>query len=247
MNRNHTAHSDAAVTAAIILAGGLGTRLRDAVPDLPKPMAPINGRPFLELQIDYWINQGIRKFILSVGYKAELIINHFGGDYRGASIDYAIEETPLGTGGGLLLAAAKQTATTPILVLNGDTFFEVPLDKMTSFHYSRQSDWTFALFRADENGRYLGMRVAEDGRIESLRSGNAGEICRLANGGVYLVDPAILDICVYKAGDKASLESDIINGLISRGARLYGIECHGRFIDIGIPEDYHRAGEFLAA
>ena len=89
---------------AIILAGGLGTRLRPAVPNLPKPMAPVNGRPFLEHQIDYWIRQGVRRFVLSVGYMHEAIEGYFGASYRGAEIAYAVERSPLGTGGGLLLA-----------------------------------------------------------------------------------------------------------------------------------------------
>lgn len=232
---------------AIVLAGGLGTRLRDAVPDLPKPMAPIGGRPFLEHQLDYWIDQGIRDFVLSVGYKRDAIIRHFGSAYRGIPIRYAIEESPLGTGGGLLLAASCLEIVTPILVLNGDTFFEVPLDEMLAFHRLRRSDWTFALFRTEETGRYMGMRVADDGRIESLRPSGADRPGRLANGGVYLVEPAILQNCAYKAGDKASLEDDILSGLMDSGGRLYGFECSGRFIDIGIPEDYCRAGEVLAS
>ena len=87
------------VTTAIILAGGLGTRLRETVPNLPKPMVPIHNRPFLEHQMDYWIEQGITQFILSVGYLKDIIINHFGNSYKGVSIDYAIDTSPLGTGG----------------------------------------------------------------------------------------------------------------------------------------------------
>lgn len=110
---------------AIILAGGMGTRLRSAVPDLPKPMAPIHERPFLEHQMDYWIGQGVSRFIVSVGYMKEVIMDHFGASYRATPLTYAIEEEPLGTGGGLLLAAQGLSET--FLVLNGDTFFEVDL------------------------------------------------------------------------------------------------------------------------
>ena len=114
------------VKTAIILAGGLGTRLREAVPNLPKPMVPIHNRPFLEHQMDYWIEQGITRFILSVGYLKDIIISHFGNSYKSVSIDYAIETSPLGTGGALLLAAKNLNET--FLVLNGDTFIEVSLD-----------------------------------------------------------------------------------------------------------------------
>src|SRR5205085_7892557 len=103
----------------VVLAGGLGTRLRSAVPDVPKPMAPIAGRPFLEYQLDYWIGKGIDRFVLSVGYRHELIIDHFKARYRGAHIAYAIESSPLGTGGGLLRAVNEARLDSPFLVLNG--------------------------------------------------------------------------------------------------------------------------------
>jgi D-glycero-alpha-D-manno-heptose 1-phosphate guanylyltransferase len=232
------------VTTAIILAGGLGTRLRETVPDLPKPMAPVNGRPFLERQLDYWIGQGVLRFILSVGYRREAIESHFGGRYRGATIQYAVEETPLGTGGGVLLAMERLEDDAPFLLLNGDTFFEVALSDLRTFHESRRSDWTFSLFRANEAGRYMGMDVAENGRIRELRSGR-GEIGALANGGVYFVAPARVREAGFALGDKLSLEDDLLSRLQATGGSLFGMECGGRFIDIGVPADYFRAAEIL--
>ena len=120
------------VRTAIILAGGLGTRLRKVAPKVPKPMAPINNRPFVEYQMDYWINQGITQFILSVGYLKDVIINHFGNSYKGISIEYVEESSPLGTGGGLLFAAKNLHET--FVVLNGDTFFEVNINSLYKFH-----------------------------------------------------------------------------------------------------------------
>lgn len=232
------------MTTAIILAGGLGTRLRETVPDLPKPMAPVNGRPFLEHQMDYWLHQGVRRFILSVGYRREAIMDHFGVEYRGAAVDYAIEETPLGTGGGVLLAVERLKDDAPVLLLNGDTFFEVSLADLQSFHKERRSGWTFSLFRANEAGRYMGMDVADDGRIRELRSGR-GEVGALANGGVYLVEPSLVRGAGFAPGDKLSLEDDLLSRLQSNGSGLYGMECRGRFIDIGVPADYFRAAEIL--
>ena len=110
--------------SAVILAGGLGTRLRSVVSDVPKPMAPVGGRPFLEYQLEYWINQGISRFVLSVGYRHEAITEHFGSRYKGVELEYAVEEQPLGTGGGLLLAAEKLKQDTPFLLLNKDTYFK---------------------------------------------------------------------------------------------------------------------------
>ena len=92
------------ITTSIILAGGLGTRLKKTIPNLPKPMAPVNGRPFLEYQIDFLIHQGITKIIISVGYLSQIIIDHFGNKYKNVSIEYSKENTPLGTGGGLMIA-----------------------------------------------------------------------------------------------------------------------------------------------
>jgi D-glycero-alpha-D-manno-heptose 1-phosphate guanylyltransferase len=234
------------ITAAVVLAGGLGTRLRSTVPDVPKPMAPINGRPFLEHQLDYWIGQGICEFVISVGYRRDVIIDHFGDAYRGAGIRYAVEEHPLGTGGGFLLAAAALPPDQPFLALNGDTFFEVPLAGLAAFHRQHQANWTFALFRSDDFGRYMGMQVATDGGILSLRSASAGQTGFLANGGVYVVEPATLALSGFAAGSKASLEDDILPAILAAKGHCYGYECAGRFIDIGVPHDYFRAAELLA-
>jgi len=236
--------ADASVNSAIILAGGLGTRLRGVVHDLPKAMAPIKGRPFLEHQIDYWIKQGIRHFILSVCYRREVIMKHFGEKYREARIEYAVEEAPLGTGGGLLLAVEKLDKRAPFLLLNGDTFFEVALAELTSFHIHRRSDWTFSLFMTDEKKRYMGMKVDAEGRVLSLRS-DSSQPGQLANGGVYLVNPELLSAYAWKPGVKLSLEDDILPTLFAGGTRFFGHACSGRFIDIGLPEDYFRSSDIL--
>ena len=230
------------VRVAIILAGGLGTRLRGTVPGLPKPMAPIRNRPFLEHQMDYWIKQGINRFILSVGYLKELIIEHFGNTYKGIPIEYAIENEPLGTGGGLLLA--EKGLTEPFLVLNGDTFIEVGLENLYEFHLERKSEWTFSLFRTSQFERYMGIDVSPNGEILSLKS-ESKKSSGLANGGVYLIEPSVLGSLTFKAGDKASLEDELLPNFISNGGVLYGKECKGKFIDIGVPEDYYQAIDIL--
>lgn len=231
------------MTTAIILAGGMGTRLRSTVPDLPKPMAPIDGRPFIEHQMDYWIGQGVDRFVLSVGYKREVIMDHFGTSYRSTPLTYAIEEEPLGTAGGLLLAAKGLNA--PFLVLNGDTFFEVNLAGLLRFHTNHESEWTFSLFRTNEVGRYMRVDMKADGEIVSLKSGT-GEPGRLANGGVYLLDPSVLVKTEFCPDNKRSLEDDLIPAFVNQGGKLYGIEFSGKFIDIGVPEDYFRAADILS-
>src|SRR3989344_9594340 len=112
---------------AIILAGGLGTRLQSVVKDLPKPMADVNGRPFLAYLMDYWIKQGVKRFILSVGYKSEIIRDYFGDEYNGVSVAYSIEKKPLGTGGGLLLALKQLNSRGDFFGFNGGTFFKKKL------------------------------------------------------------------------------------------------------------------------
>jgi D-glycero-alpha-D-manno-heptose 1-phosphate guanylyltransferase len=230
------------ITTAIILAGGLGTRLREAVPDLPKPMAPINNRPFLEYQMDYWIDQGINHFILSVGYLKNVIINHFGESYKEASIVYAEEHEPLGTGGGLLMAS--KDLTEPFLAINGDTFIEVDLDTLYNFHVKKKSSWTFSLFRTSQFDRYMGVDISVSGEILSLKS-KKSQLSGLANGGVYLIDPKVLHSLGCKAGEKASLEDDILSSYLSTGGRLFGREFKGKFIDIGLPEDYYRSSKII--
>jgi D-glycero-alpha-D-manno-heptose 1-phosphate guanylyltransferase len=230
------------LTTAIVLAGGLGTRLRSAVPNVPKPMALVGGRPFLEHLMDYWINQGVTQFVISVGYMKEVIMDYFASSYRSTPIEYAIEVKPLGTGGGLLLAA--QGITEPFLVLNGDTFFEVELSKLMRFHIEKSSEWTFSLFKTNEFDRYMGMDVNENGKIISLNLGNHKQGL-LANGGVYILTPLSIKIFQSKVGQKLSLEEDLIPNKISQGANIYGLEISKKFLDIGLPKDYFRANEFI--
>jgi D-glycero-alpha-D-manno-heptose 1-phosphate guanylyltransferase len=218
---------------AIVLAGGLGTRLRPVVNDVPKPMAPVNGRPFLELLLEYWIGQGVRRFVLSVGYLAETIERHFGSRWRGAEVDYAREPEPLGTGGGLLLGLGR-AKTEQILVMNGDTYFAVSLDELVQFHEKNRADWTMALFRSSDAKRYQGVSLAEDGRIASL-SGNT------VNGGVYLMRRGL----PWKAPARCSLENDLLPQALADGWRVYGRVFERPFVDIGVPQDYQSAGAII--
>lgn len=229
---------------AIVLAGGLGTRLKEHVPDLPKPMAPVGGRPFLEHQIDYWIEQGVSSFILSVGYKREVIQSRFGDRYRDAEISYAVEEKPLGTGGGLILSVEKLKTDNPFILLNGDTFFEVDLSEMENLHKGKNSDVTVALHQLKENTRYGSVKLDGDGKITDFNSApDAGN--SLINGGVYIINPAALSSTKWRSGDNVSLEDDLFPAMIESGIRFYGYLSSGRFIDIGVPEDYKRSEELL--
>ena len=229
------------MTTAIILAGGLGTRLRRAVPDLPKPLAPIHGRPFLEYLMDYWIEQGIDRFVLSIGYLHEKVIEHFGDAYRGTKLEYVIEDSALGTGGGLMLALGKVGDSKSFLLLNGDTYFAVNLQILTQLAHEKNADWCFSLFKTSNTQRYLGLILDQDQRITQLGV-KANEGSCLANGGVYWVNTAAMlenpFSIQFPVGVKASLEADIFQYELNRSARIFGLESEGVFLDIGIPEDY---------
>jgi len=236
---------DVKIDTAIILAGGLGTRLRAVISEVPKPMAPINGSPFLEYQMDFWLKQGIRHFILSVGYKHEFISSHFGSQYREAKIDYMVETHPMGTGGGLLLSLKYLSNSNPFLLLNGDTFFDISIFDLLKCHLTNRAAITISLFRTREKGRYMGIHLSDDGRILSLRaSHNPAGI--LANGGIYMVDPKVFGEFIIPTTKALSLESDIFPELLKSEAGIWGYESNGYFIDIGVPEDYFRAQSMLA-
>lgn len=231
---------------AIVLAGGQGTRLRSVVPDLPKPMASVAGRPFLEILLNYWIAQGVSRFILSVGYRREAIMDHFGTAYRGIPIAYAIEEQPLGTGGGLLIAIRQLLDDTKnVLLLNGDTFFAVALNELIAYAENQHSAWCLALFPTSHTERYMGVERDAQGRLQGLgRKADGGTV--LANGGVYWLATKNLAQLGLETGQEYSLEADILPKALAAAQRIVGMPAEGTFIDIGIPDDYQRAQTLLS-
>jgi D-glycero-alpha-D-manno-heptose 1-phosphate guanylyltransferase len=231
------------MTTAIILAGGLGTRLRATVPDWPKPMAPVGGKPFLTYLLDYWIGQGVDHCVLSVGYRREAIIDTYGQTYRGVRLDYAIETEPLGTGGALRLATRHCPEGQGFLLLNGDTFFAVDLAALRAFAVRQQTAMCLSLFATRDVQRYHGVELDANGLIASLHRQTAADHC-LANGGVYWCEPDRLQLETHAKG-ACSLENDVFPLLLSHQCRIAGLEFKAPFIDIGIPEDYHRAEQFL--
>lgn len=224
---------------AIVLAGGLGTRLRGTVPDLPKPMAPVAGRPFLEHLLDAWIAQGVGELVLSIGYRAEAVSTHFGVRYGGAKIRYAVEDHPMGTGGAIRLASREIPPNTPFLVMNGDTFIDVPLMDLAEFHRARGSEVTLALAPNPGAARFDGVGMDDDSRITSLR-GCAPKVGEgWINGGLYLFQDA-RPLDALESGP-CSFENEVLPGWIAAGRALFGYPVRGRFIDIGVPEDYRAA------
>lgn len=229
----------------VILAGGFGTRLQSLVSDVPKPMAAVNGRPFLEYLLDYWIDQGISSFIIIVGYKYEHVIKHFGSSYAGCSIKYVIEEFPLGTGGGILFALSTIGYESKFLIINGDTLFKVCLLDLLTFHNGHNSDLTLSMFRSQDNSRYMGIELNIDNTVKKWKSRNNENGSMFVNGGVYLINGAIFKSVDFILGNKYSLEDDFITFFLANNAKVYGLYFDSFFIDIGIPDDYIRAQEIL--
>ena len=227
---------------AFVLAGGLGTRLRSSVSDVPKPMAPVDNKPFLEYLIKFWISQGISKFIISVSYMRDSIINYFGDYYEGIKLEYFIEKDPLGTGGGLIKTAKEQSDT--FVVINGDTFFEISLNELKLFKNKTKAEVVIALFKSNDRSRYAQVLLNEANQVKGFLKSDE-DYSELSNGGVYLIDPIVLNKNSYKFDVKCSLENDILPTLINQGSAVSGIEQRGKFLDIGIPADYNRAKRFF--
>lgn len=220
---------------AIILAGGLGTRLQDVVYDMPKPMAAINGKPFLSYLLNELSLQGIEKVILSVGYKYKMIEAYFGHHYAGMELKYAVEHEPLGTGGGIRLAL-QQVAGQRVFLFNGDTLFKVPLAQMESFHKDGNFDLTLAVKELANFDRYGRVEI-NNGKILAFHEKQKVDQ-GFINGGVYLMEKHVLLNENYPA--KFSFEKDFLEkqiGQISCGA----FPANGYFLDIGIPETYEQA------
>ena len=221
----------------IILAGGLGTRLRDVVKDVPKCMAPVAGKPFLWYLLKYLAYFDVERVVLSVGYLRDVIIDWVdenGGEFP-FCFDYAIETAPLGTGGGIKLALSK-CHKNDIIVLNGDTFFNVNLDELYGQHRLYPSSITLALKPMEHFDRYGNVLVNNSLIIafEEKKHCERG----LINGGIYVINR--LDNMFNGLPERFSFETDVLQPQCVKG-NLYGIVQNGYFIDIGIPEDYERA------
>jgi D-glycero-alpha-D-manno-heptose 1-phosphate guanylyltransferase len=216
----------------IILAGGLGTRLRSVVSDLPKCMAPVNGRPFLQILIDRLRRQGKGHIILSTGYLSEVIEAWVREKYPDPQISIIREVTPLGTGGAIRAALALSQAEN-VLICNGDTLFDVDVPALFDFHYEMEADCTMALKPMRNFERYGRVELGDDGWVRAFRE---KEPCAegLINGGVYVIRRQSL--LQLDLPEKFSFEE----GYLSKH-QIAGMVQDAYFIDIGIPEDFERA------
>lgn len=230
---------------ALVLAGGLGTRLRAVYCGGPKCMAPVGGRPFLEYILRWLGAAGIRDLVLCVGYKGAQIQKWLGdGTSWGFRVSYSVEKELCGTAGALKLAA-KMVTTETCIVLNGDSFLELDLREMCRVHQATKALVTIALARVRDPSRYGAVQLDPDGKIVAFHQKSEGEAkhatvrrgYHLINGGVYLLQRRLLDS--IPPGEAVSLEKQTFPGLTGGG--LYGFVSPGFFIDIGVPADYRKA------
>lgn len=233
--------SSGIIREAIILAGGLGTRLRDAVPDLPKCMAPVAGKPFIDHVIAYYRQQGIQRFVFSLGYLHHLIEAHIRNVHTGIEMEFAIEAEPLGTGGAIRNACtyAKEDQ---VLVLNGDTLFRIELEELSRFHASENADCTLCLKPMTHFNRYGVVELNAEDRVIAFKEKQHYEK-GLINGGVYALQRR--PFLAEALPERFSFEKDYLE-VFYRQRKLCGIVQSGYFIDIGIPEDFNRAQTELA-
>ena len=222
---------------AIILAGGFGTRLKHIVSDVPKPMAPVGGEPFLSVLFERLQCAGIERVILSTGYLHEKIEDFYGDKYGSLSLVYSRETTPLGTGGAIQLGL-NHSCTNDVLVLNGDTLFDIDFSAFYSFHRERKATLSVALRNVDDVTRYGSVETDNESRIVSFTEKNQVSGAGLINGGIYLLNKKWF--LGLNMPEQFSFEKDVLEK-IYQDNRFYGLAFNAYFIDIGVPEDYFRA------
>ncbi|MDZ7737600.1 MAG: nucleotidyltransferase family protein [Bacteroidales bacterium] len=229
------------VNEAIILAGGLGTRLRGTIRDIPKAMAPVKGKPFIEYLLTYLDLSGINRVILSTGHLSSVINEHLGENFGNIHISYSEEKKPLGTGGAIALAA-PMIKEDKFFVLNGDTLFKTSLKKMAHQHSETGADITIALRKMDDISRYGNISINDNNRILSFSEKENQKVEGMINAGIYLINKSVLKMAVLP--DIFSIEKDLFPILL-RKSNIYGYTDSAYFIDIGTPADYKKAQDEL--
>lgn len=217
---------------AVILAGGPGVRLQSIIKDIPKPMAPVAERPFLEYLILQLIKSEIKEIILSVGYKRDVIMAYFGnGDKLGVKMSYSEEDVLLGTGGAIKKAFSLANDE-QFIVMNGDSFLQIDFNNFISFHKKQQAQATIGLVYVSDASRFGRVEINDENEVIDFmekESGRGGFI----NGGVYILNSKIVSNIPE---GRVSLEDEVFPSMLKNG--LKGMVVNNFFIDIGIPDDY---------
>ncbi|MBS0032231.1 nucleotidyltransferase family protein [Chitinophaga sp. 22321] len=226
----------------IVLAGGLGTRLRSVVADKPKCMAPLGKHPFLYYLLQYLHKQGISHAILSLGYLSEQVIDWCNSVELPLRVSFTVEPEPLGTGGGIIHAIPALEGK-EVFIVNGDTYFDVDFPAFYRFHQAHQSPLSLALKPMQQFDRYGSIELDAQQRITAFHEKQFRE-AGLINGGIYLTNSDFLHS--LSLPEKFSFEKEVLEPGAAAG-QLYGFTSDTYFIDIGIPEDYEAAKQHLTA
>lgn len=222
-----------------MLAGGFGTRLREVVSDVPKPMASVAGRPFLDLLLSTLQRKGFKRVILSLGFMAEKVVSYFGDRYKGMELIYEIEDTPLGTGGAVR-AALQHCCEDHIFIFNGDTFLDLEIPQVAEL-WTKSGIPIIVAREVTDTSRYGRLTVVDELVVGFEEKGKTGP--GLINAGCYILPRHSLD--TFETGEPFSLESDFLACSVPH-VKIGVFVTHGHFIDIGIPADYARAQTELA-
>ena len=227
---------------AVILSGGMGTRLHSAVPNKQKVLAEIQKQPFLILLLDQLVSAGARDVVLCTGHMAEQVHEKLGETYRSLKLGYSQEEVPLGTGGAVRLALPLIKSET-VMIMNGDSYINADLNAFLEWFLRKDLDAALILTKVSNTNRYGRVMSTKDGCIQSFREKDRNEGPGWVNAGICLLKKNLVE--TIPSGKPYSLEREFFPLLISKG--LYGYQCAGEFIDIGTPESYAQAEAFFKA
>jgi len=224
-----------------ILAGGLGTRLRPALADVPKPLAPVGGRPFVLYLLDQLADAGFRHVAFLVGYRGDQMRRTLGARYRHLSLAYSQEPAPLGTAGALRLALPRVKGET-LLLMNGDSFCEVAFARLVAEHRERRADLTMVLTKVPDADRFGSVHFQADRRIARFAEKQTGGGAGWINAGIYVIERNFIDKI---PPDKAiSLERNLLPAWVQSHC-VFAHPSPGRFLDIGTPVSYAGAEAFF--
>jgi len=222
---------------AILLVGGVGTRLQPILPSTPKPLARLGNMPFLELLVLQLRSQGVRRMVMCTGHLAEQIEKEFGDGHKwNVAIEYSKESRPLGTAGAVKFAERHLQQDPDFLVMNGDSFLELDFRQFIRFHREHGGLISVAVRGVPDAARYGTVQMGTNHRVVGFIEKTGDQAPGIVNGGVYLFNRAVLD---HIPQGPASFEKDVFPRILELG--VYALEQHGMFIDIGTPEDYARA------
>jgi D-glycero-alpha-D-manno-heptose 1-phosphate guanylyltransferase len=237
---DYSKSTDTNITA-VILAGGLGTRLRSVIPGKPKVIAEVNNQPFIIYLLKQLDNLGLDKVVICTGYMSEVVKKEIGSNYNKMHIIYSEEKKPLGTGGALRLAMPL-IKTQSILVMNGDSYLDINLNNFIEWATHKKTNAALCLVKMKDTKRFGRVVLNDDFRIKSFEEKNKNDVPGYINAGIYILDKELL--ITVPVGEFCSIESDLFQNWLHKNC--YGYICDNIFFDIGTPESYREANDYFS-